>query len=320
MSEHLIPPQLIPENKSEPPRRLILAMQTEDPSERIANMASVIRVIEGNSQIHSAGGRPDDIKVAAQIARDWDTRHTLTAGESGTGLRLFSWFDHHLVATGKQGQHHEFERSRTLATRPITEIPEVYGLTQRELLLEDNGTSQFASAAVLTGDMVRLNSAPFRLQQTYDMVDEWLARDRQLDWGAPLIEDATIRKLAESFARLMLGETFDFDVTHSEEVPTGLGFGAITPHEAQQRFSSVLGHESNRIVEMERALWQFRYGEVITSNDHRIIQTLAMLALYKERPVNFRYPECVTKSWPQFWDYLQHIAIEASDGALAQTQ
>ena len=40
-----------------------------------------------------------------------------------------------------------------------------------------------------------------------------------------------------------------------------------------------------------------------TSRDHRVVQAIAML---KRDDVAVRYPDCVSKSWPQFWRFLEN--------------
>ena len=54
---------------------------------------------------------------------------------------------------------------------------------------------------------------------------------------------------------------------------------------------------------MEKQIDNFETGKEIDSEDHRVVQSIAMLALSANKKVNFSFPECVSKSWPQFWKF-----------------
>ena len=71
-----------------------------------------------------------------------------------------------------------------------------------------------------------------------------------------------------------------------------------------QKWKSLKGHESNRIIEMETALLQYNTGMEIVSKDHRVVQAIAMLAKYDQKKIDFQNPRCVSKSWPEFWKFL----------------
>jgi 5-enolpyruvylshikimate-3-phosphate synthase len=47
----------------------------------------------------------------------------------------------------------------------------------------------------------------------------------------------------------------------------------------------------------------------INSRDHRVVQAIAMLSLVKNKEANFSFPDCVNKSWPQFWDFLEYTKV-----------
>ena len=67
----------------------------------------------------------------------------------------------------------------------------------------------------------------------------------------------------------------------------------------ERRWSSLKGHESDRITEMERELQE----RIVITRDHRVIQAIAML---RQSKANFVHPDCVKKSWPQFWRFLEN--------------
>lgn len=308
--ENLVPAALIAENKSDPIRRIALALNTLNSEERAHNLSQVITAIREDDTDRLAVNRPDDIVAAAAVGEGWESRVPVPVGESGTLFRIFSYFDEDEYQTWHSWPHRTFLRTGTLRTRPITPAAEIYRLPQAELLKVDNGTSQYATAAVLCGDSERLANAPYRLQQTYDIYDSWLGNGRQLDWSAPLIEDETIRLQAEAMARLALGKGLDFEVRHSEDVPLGIAFGLISLDEAAQRFPSVIGHESNRIVEMRRGLELYKNGVAIDSPDHRVVQALTLLALAQEKPITVTNLGCVAKSWPLFYDFVSFLKAQ----------
>jgi len=49
------------------------------------------------------------------------------------------------------------------------------------------------------------------------------------------------------------------------------------------------------------------------SKDHRIVQALAMLALFDKKEIEFAFPESVNKSWPQFWKFLDYCSNKAKN-------
>ncbi|OGQ04880.1 MAG: hypothetical protein A3F82_10110 [Deltaproteobacteria bacterium RIFCSPLOWO2_12_FULL_44_12] len=59
--------------------------------------------------------------------------------------------------------------------------------------------------------------------------------------------------------------------------------------------------ESDRSKEMERVL----KTNVVDSKDHRIIMAAAVLGLVAEEKMIFKNPECVKKSFPDFWNALK---------------
>ena len=59
------------------------------------------------------------------------------------------------------------------------------------------------------------------------------------------------------------------------------------------------------IRQMEKALAALDAGELIVSDDHRVVQAIAMLAKKQGITVKFSNPNCVSKSWPQFWRFLE---------------
>ena len=77
--------------------------------------------------------------------------------------------------------------------------------------------------------------------------------------------------------------------------------------EGLKSWPQLQNHESNRIEEMELELSNFESNKEVGSKDHRVVQAIAMLAKYKNREAQFRFPDSVNKTWPLFWNFLKSI-------------
>ena len=93
-----------------------------------------------------------------------------------------------------------------------------------------------------------------------------------------------------------------------------MAFGVLTPKEAKRLWPQIQYHESNRIKEMTRTSRDLGRGDIVYSDDHRVVQADAMWlqSLNLKRPVDaikqrFHNPNCVNKTWPRFWDFLIDI-------------
>lgn len=92
--------------------------------------------------------------------------------------------------------------------------------------------------------------------------------------------------------------TMAFTPEQAEDYCFARAFDLMTSAEGEARWPSLRQHESDRIAGMEEALAQHE----VTSADHRVVQAVAMR---KGSEASFAHPECVTKSWPQFWKLLE---------------
>lgn len=240
----------------------------------------------------------DDLRALRSASEAWHDDEPVPVGESGTlyrFLQFMSWED---------GLNKEFVKSGTLAERPITQDPSIIGLSQDELLRLDNRTSQWASAAVLCGDPERLEAVPDKLQVTYDAVEAW---ERQQTQGIPWLprRDATIARQADAFTKLFRGEPPTFQPQQAEDYCFAVEFGYLRPAEGERRWPNLRGHESDRITEMAAAMDQAGNGEAVQSRDHRVVQAIAMWGRLMDREVELAHPDAVSKSWPEFWDFLE---------------
>lgn len=249
----------------------------------------------------------DDLIALEEASKAWPNNEPVPVRESGTLYRFL------IFASWKFGHDKEFITSGTLLDRPITQDPPIVNLSQRELLVLDNQTSQWASAAALCGDRERLdaeeyklNSERYKLGLTYEAIDHWeRLREQGLVWEPR--KDPTIARQASTFRSLAHGETAHFIPRQAEDYCFAVEFGYLTPEEGLRRWPSLRGHESNRPVEMAAAMDQAGSGEIVSSRDHRVVQAIAMWGRLMDREVEFEHPDAVNKSWPEFWPFLESI-------------
>lgn len=230
-----------------------------------------------------------DLQALNRATKQWREGDEIDVGESGTLYRFLQF------AAWKVGREVRFIKRGTLVDRPITSDPTIVSLSIDELLQLDNGTSQWASIAALTGNTEpRLASPPYKLQKTYEAIDHWqAARHRGERWEVR--RDETSARQAGAYIEWRQTGTIDFTPEQAEDYCFARAFDLITATEGEARWPSLRQHESDRIAEMEEALTQ----DAVTSVDHRVVQAVAMR---KGDDVSFLHPECVAKSWPQFWD------------------
>jgi hypothetical protein len=240
----------------------------------------------------------EDLKALQNAAKNWRTEKEIDVGESGTLYRFLKF------ASWKLKLEKKFILHATLKTRKICDNPEIVNYSQKELLKLDNGTSQWASAAVLLGDKERIENPPYKLKVTYDAVEHWnLRRERGVGWEERF--DATIQNQAQAFLDMKRTGSTNWQPEQAEDYCFARAFGIITKEKGEKKWPSLRGHESNRIVEMETALEQLDSGREITSKDHRVVQAAAMLAKIKKKSIKVKHRDCVKKSWPQFWEFAE---------------
>lgn len=233
-----------------------------------------------------------DIQALLVANTQWSRGEVIEVGESGTLFRCLQF------AAWKSGEDRQFSLTGTLAERKITNDPRIINLPVSELLKLDGGTSQWATAAVLAGSSEPMpDVAPLKLALTYDARAEW-ERARRGGQHWELRKDETLRRQAAAFMAWCQTGRMVFTPKHSEDYCFARAFGIISPEEGEARWPSLRGHESDRIEEMEKSL----QADVIYSNDHRVIQALAML---RQGDCIVSNPEAVNKSWPQFWDFIK---------------
>ncbi len=239
----------------------------------------------------------DDLQALKRAATAWRSDQSIDVGESGTIYRLLKFI------SWKLGLNKKFLTQGTLAKRKVTDDPSITRFSQTELLKLDNGTSQWATAAVLLGDEQRLPNPPFKLGLTYEAVDHWKQeRERNEIWTPRY--DETIFNQARAYLELLRGEKAEFVPEQAEDFCFAYTFGYMTAKEGEKRWPALRSHESNRIIEIQEMLKAAKTGKEITSKDHRVVQAIAMWGRVNNKKVNILHPSVVNKSWPQFWDFL----------------
>lgn len=239
----------------------------------------------------------DDLLALERVYATWHTNKEVDVGESGTLYRILKF------RAWKLGLTKKFVIRGTLAKRKISDDPSIINLPQTELLKLDNGTSQWASASVLSGDTERLENPPYKLKLTYEAVDYWNQQRQKKETWEPRY-DETILKQAETYLKLKNRENTDFIPQQAEDYCFAFVFGYITKEEGERHWPSLRGHESDRIKEMSEMFDLAKNGQEISSKDHRVVQAIAMWGQINNKSVKILYPESVNKSWPQFWDFL----------------
>ncbi|MDB5204774.1 MAG: hypothetical protein JWP09_802 [Candidatus Taylorbacteria bacterium] len=258
-----------------------------------------IRFLEGKSDL------PDDLKALLRASRAWISgERNIDVGESGTLLRCLRFL------AWTRGLKETFVVHNTLKKRVeegcITNDPAIIHFSLEELLKLDNGTSQWATAALLARDSCEPVAHPsFRLLQTYEAVEHWHATNKAgQHWQAK--HDDTIAKQAGAFLQMLLGLESGFVPAHSEDYCFARAFEIIDATEGLKRYPSLVGHESNRIAEMEETFRLYSEGMPIPSRDHRVVQAISMRALLDRKSIRIDHADCVNKGWPQFWNFMKY--------------
>jgi hypothetical protein len=243
----------------------------------------------------------DDLLALKRACNGWNSDNPIEVGESGTLYRFLQF------ASWKLNLNKRFFTEGTLRERKIGQNPSIIALSQRELLsLPDEPTSQWASAAVLLGDKERLPNAPYKLQVTYQAVSHWWSQRNVGKVWEPR-KDPTIFVQAETFVKLLRGERPNFVPNQAEDYCFARIFDYIDREEGARRWPNLTGHESNRLNEMEMVLEAVQTHREITSKDHRVVQAAAMWGLVNKTPIKVIYPNAVSKSWPEFWQFIRSV-------------
>jgi len=240
----------------------------------------------------------DDLKVMIKISKEWDIKKEHSVGEAGALFRLLQF------ASWKFNLGKKFIKERTLKEREICDNPKIVNWPIRDLLELDNNTPQWASASILTGSNEDIPE-DFFLNLSKEAITHY-NKTKEDDSFCEVRYDETLLLQAEAFLNLLINNNIDFEPKHQDDYCFARAFNLINKEEGEKRWPELKGHESNRLEEMELMIKRLGNNEEINSKDHRVVQAIAMLALLNNKEINFTFPNGVSKSWPQFWEFLDY--------------
>lgn len=252
---------------------------------------TIINFLEKQEQLS------DDLLALKRVLKNWNSNEALDVGESGTLYRFLKF------ASWKLSKSKKFIVHGTLKQRKIGDNPEIINWPLKKLLELDNKSSQWASASVLLGNKEKIENPPLKLQLTYKALEHWNQQRKNNQLWVPRY-DKTIEKQALAFLDLLKTGKTNFQPEHSEDYCFARAFNLTTKQEAEKKFPSLIGHETNRIEEMENAIKKADDKGIVDSKDHRVVQAIAMRQKFLGKPVVIENKNAVNKTWPQFWGFL----------------
>jgi len=258
----------------------------------INNTKCFIPLIENRKDIG------DDLKVMIKISKEWKNKNEHNVGEAGALFRLLQF------ASWKFKLNKKFIKEKTLISRKICNNPDIVNWPIDKLLELDNNTPQWASASVLTGSKDKVPDN-FFLNLSKEAIN-YYNQVRKNGGFCELRYDETLLLQAEAFLDLLTNGKTDFKPKQQDDYCFARAFKLINKEEGEKRWTELRGHESDRLEEMELMIERLENGEDISSKDHRVVQAIAMLALLKNKKAKFSFTDCVSKSWPQFWEFLEY--------------
>lgn len=244
------------------------------------------------------------IKRASEAWRE--NKKPINVGESATLYRLLQF------ASWKFGLNKKFVKEGSLKLRKITNDKNIINLNQTKLLKLDNETTQWATASVICGDKERLFNPPLKLKETYDAVLHWNTQRKNEQCWEPKY-DVTIERQVNTFLDLLQNKQTNYKPLCSDDYCFARVFNFINKENGTKFWPSLIGHETNRIDEMEKAIQEAEDTSSISSKDHRVVQALAMWSIVNNKKLTFLHPASVNKSWPKFWDFFNQVQIKFSE-------
>lgn len=253
----------------------------------------------------------DDLKALYHASLDWRAGIDVDVNESGTLYRFLQF------ASWKFGLDKKFVMHGTLEKRKMCDDPSIVNYSLQELLELPEKTSQWASAKVTTAtrqeyeklklELDEIENPLYKLKLSFEVRDHWTEmRSKKKCWEPRY--DETILKQAIAFLKILKYCHAEFTAEQPEDYCFARRFNYITKEEGESRWPSLKEHESNRIKEMEKIIRAADSGLEIESNDHRAVQAYAMMQTVAGQKINMKecYKDSVSKSWPQFWKFLDH--------------
>lgn len=250
----------------------------------------------------------EDIAAAINVSRQLKTGGILDPGDSRTLLIMLRMLLWSTKTTRKVCL------SPMQVARQVEDDPEIATWTLEKMLTLSNGTTQFASAAILLQNrkpdeieaLIRLLPPEKRpmIQLTKTIKTAWLKNHTQNNpFSLEQLEPEAVlqRQARHYYSEQMSGTKIPYHATHSEEAIYAVLHGDMLLEEAAARFPMLRSHETDRIAEIEKVLC----GDVVDSIDHRIVQ--AALLTNTVAHWTSRSEKAVRKTWPDFFEFLQAV-------------
>lgn len=241
-------------------------------------------------------------------------------GESGTLYRFLKFLSF------KKNLDLELIPEGTLVDRVenFCDNPDMVNWPLEKLLNTKEKTTQWASAAILLGNSEKIENNQ-KLRASKDAVSHWYRRRNNRQYWEEH-HDLNILTQAIGYLSLLKGKGTNYILNHAEDYCFARAFGFITKEEGEAKYPSLKGHESDRIVEMEKQLSNFKENKLIESDDHRVVHAISMkdavkrkgqirmkvesgiypIEIIQEIQNKFSNTGCVAKSWPKFWNFLEY--------------
>lgn len=239
----------------------------------------------------------DDLKALVKISHEWKNRKEINVGEGGALFRYLQF------ASWKLNLDKIFIKEKTLKDRQICDNPDIVNWSLKKLLTLDNNTPQWASVSILMGNKEKAPDDYF-LNLSKEALRHYM-NAKKTGTMCEMRYDETILNQAVTFVSLLMDRKIIYKPTQQDEYCFARAFGLVDKIEGEKRWPELRGHESDRLAEMDNMLEKLESGKEINSKDHRVVQAIAMLAVYKDKKTIFTNSSCVSKSWPQFWKFLE---------------
>lgn len=179
-------------------------------------------------------------------------------------------------------------------------------LRRRKLI--DENSSQLKSAKMLTGkkeqvlaDYPNIHDMPYHVYMAYE------AETFRYDKTTIYREDRTLTKQFAYFINKLQDKDTKLEVNSAEDVPLAYMFGEIELSEIKSTYPQMVNHESNRIDELNAVTRTPGASQIMYTDDHRIVMACEMFGIVNDSQYKFMHPECVNKSFPNFFKYIKEI-------------
>lgn len=228
----------------------------------------------------------DDIRAALNCAQNYISgKNTYNVGDSGTVCRFLIYF--------LDGRKYKIKKGKQLTKRKISAPKNIKSFSLAKLL--KLGTSQFASAALLAG-VKPMKNLPLKCRLS--ILARKIYFKNKGEW-IPKFDEVIIRQLSHFL--------YDkkFKPLIAEDYCYARAFGFIAEREGKKKWPELSNHECNRLKVMEEACQDFD-KKIDIHKDHRVAMAVVLRQLSLGLPIRINNKKCVSKSWPQFWQWLDY--------------